>query len=396
MAKPNVHGLPQHLRKDEAGYFLDYFVQEKGLKKRKRVRLGQIPLTQAKRILAQNMGDMAEQKYLAPDKPKVGFFQAVDSYLAYSKARKKSYLRDTYRMKWFKEFFGDRPLDSFSSDLVEAYLVRRREKGHRNRPDKVVSDATLNLDIAILKALMHRAVLNRMIEWDPIQGVKKFKPFFRNRTLDPEEYQKLLENCSGHLKPIVGLAYLTAMRCGEILKLRWDQVDFKNGVIVLEAEDTKTQERREIPLMEEMQELLKQIPQTLPCCDIGKHQKGELGKPFSDLTDKEKRLDNSYVFTWRGHSMESVKTAFRRACRNAGIENFKFHDLRHCAITNLRKAGVSDSVIMSISGHKTHAVFRKYDRVDREDRRAALRKATDFNDRNMTGAAKKKNEQVTA
>jgi hypothetical protein len=51
---------------------------------------------------------------------------------------------------------------------------------------------------------------------------------------------------------------------------------------------------------------------------------------------------------------------------------------------------------MSISGHKTHAVFRKYDRVDREDRRAALRKATDFNDRNMTGAAKKKNEQVTA
>ena len=63
MAKPNVHGLPQHLRKDAGGYFLDYFVQENGLKKRKRVRLGQIPLAQAKRILAQSMGDIAEQKY---------------------------------------------------------------------------------------------------------------------------------------------------------------------------------------------------------------------------------------------------------------------------------------------------------------------------------------------
>ena len=369
MAKPNVHGLPQHLRKDVGGYFLDYFVQENGLKKRKRVRLGQIPLSQAKKILAQNMGDMAEQKYLAPDKPKIGFFQAVDSYLAYSKARKKTHGRDDHRMKLFKEFFGDRPLDSFNSDLVEAYLVHRREKGHLHRPGKAISDATLNLDIAILKALMHRAVLNRMVEWDPIQGVKKFKPFFRNRTLDPEEYQKLLENCSVHLKPIVRLAYLTAMRCGEILKLRWEQVDFKNGVIVLEAGDTKTQERREIPLMEEMAELLKQIPQT---------------------------LGNACVFTWRGRSMESVKTAFKRSCRKAGVLNFKFHDLRHCAITNLRKAVVSDSVIMSISGHKTHAVFRKYDRVDREDRRAALQKAKEFNDTNMTRAAKKTDKQVTA
>ena len=229
-------------------------------------------------------------------------------------------------------------------------------------PIKLISDATLNLDIAILKALMHRAVLNRMVEWDPIQGVKEVQALLWNRTLDPEEYQKLLENCSGHLKPIVKLAYLTAMRCGEILKLRWEQVDFKNGVIALEAEDTKTQERREIPLTEEMFELLKHIPQT---------------------------LGNPCVFTWKGRSMESVKTAFKGACRKAGIENFKFHDLRHCAITNLRKAGVSDSVIMSISGHKTHAVFRKYDRVDREDRREALQRAKEFNDTNMTRVAKK-------
>ena len=57
MSKPNVHGLPQHLRKDEAGYFLDYLVQDEGVKKRKRVRLGLIPLAQAKKILAQHTQD---------------------------------------------------------------------------------------------------------------------------------------------------------------------------------------------------------------------------------------------------------------------------------------------------------------------------------------------------
>ncbi len=363
MAKPNVHGLPQHLRKDGAGYFLDYFVREDGLRRRKRVRLGNIPLAQAKRILAQSMGDMAEEKYLAPDKPQVGFFAAADAFLAYSKARKKSHERDIYRVQLFKDFFGDRPLDSLSPDLVEAFLVHRREKGQLSHPGRPVAEGTLNLDIAILKALVSRAVLNRMIDRDPIRGVKKFKANFRNRTLEPEEYRRLLEKCSSHLKPIVQLAYLTAMRCGEILKLRWEQVDFKNRVIYLEAADTKTQEKREVPLTEELLDLLKQVPRTL-------------GSP--------------YVFTWKGQTMGTIKTAFKRACRQAGVLDFRFHDLRHCAVTNLRKAGVSDSVIMSISGHKTHAVFRKYDRVDREDRLAALEKAKALNDTNMTRTAKGK------
>jgi len=369
MSKPNVHGLPQHLRKDEAGYFLDYFVQEGGIRKRVRVRLGEIPLVQAKKVLAQHMQDIVGKKFLEPNKPKACFYEAADAFLAYSKSRKKSYTRDSYRVRLFKDFFGDRSLESFSPDLVEAFLVHRKKEGLLKRPDKPVADATLNLDIAILKTLVHRAVLNRMIDRDPIAGVKKFKPFSRSRTLEPEEYQRLLQNCSEHLRPIVKLAYLTAMRCGEILGLRWEQIDFKNGVILLEAEDTKTQEKREVPLTEELIDLLKGIPRT---------------------------IGNTCVFTWKGQSIGSIKTAFKKACRKARIEDFRFHDLRHCAVTNLRKAGVNDSVIMSISGHKTHAVFRKYDRVDREDRLAAIQRAKELNDTNMTKAEKRKVEQVTA
>jgi len=115
----------------------------------------------------------------------------------------------------------------------------------------------------------------------------------------------------------------------------------------LASEDTKTAEAREIPLT------------------------GALVASFVVLP---RVLRGSCVFTYAGRSMASIKTAFKAACARAGIENFRFHDLRHCAVTNLRKAGVPTGTIMSISGHKTDAMMRRYDRVDREDRRQLWRK----------------------
>jgi integrase len=357
MSKPNVHGLPNHLRKDGNGYFLDYFVQEDGVSKRKRVRLGHIPLAQAKLILATHMRAIVEQKFLAPEKPKVMFFDAVESFMAYSRSRKKTHYSDELTVGRLKAFFGNRSLDSFTPDLVEAYLVHRTQEGH-GRQGKL-KGATLNRDVACLRTILRRAVLNRQIDRNPIEGVKRFKEDSRNRTLDPEEYQKLLANSALHLRSIIQVAYVTGMRRGEILGLRWNQLDFKNKLIVLEADDTKTQEKREIPLEEGLISLFQRIPRVIGCPN---------------------------VFTYKGKPIESVKTAFQDAKRKAKIGDFRFHDLRHCAITNLRKAGVSDSVIMSISGHKTHAVFRKYDRVDRQDRQTAVQRVRLLIDTVMTQA----------
>ncbi len=357
MSMPNVHGLPQHLRKDVRGYFLDYFIEEGGVKRRKRVRLGQIPLAKAKLILATHMQEIVEQRFLAVDRSKLLFFDAADSYLAVSKARKKSHRNDLMIIPMFKDFFGNRPLESFTTDLVEAYLQKRRQDGQRNHAGKPLSDTTLNKEIVTLKTIFRRAVLNGQIDRNPIIGVRKFKEHFRDRTLEPVEFQALLSCCSQRLKGIVQLAYSTGMRCGEILGLRWNQVDFKGRVIVLEAADTKTREKREVPLSETLLQSFKQIPRTLGC---------------------------DHVFTFKGKRIGCIRKAFERACRKAGIGNFRFHDLRHCAVTNYRKAGVPDTVIMSISGHKTHAVFRRYDRVDREDRHAALRKMESMIDTGMT------------
>lgn len=357
MSAPNVHGLPQYLRKDDAGYYLDYSLKEGGKRVRKRVRLGLIPFVQAKKILAEHMQEIASGKFLTSLIPDATFCEAADSFLGYSQARKKTFKNDYLLIRRLKAYFGDRPLKSLNADVVEDYLTQRRKSGHLKYPGKPLSNMTLNGELRILKSILNRAVLNNLLEKNPIQRVRGFKDVSRDRTLTQEEYEALLGRCSPRLAGIVQLAYWTGMRRGEILGLRWDQVDFKNKVITLEANDTKTQEKREIPLTEELIGIIQRTPRT---------------------------LGNPHVFTHKGKRIKNIKTAFWNAVRAAGIKDFRFHDLRHCAVTNLRKAGVSDSVIMSISGHKTYAMFKRYNRIDREDRLEALNRLAKLKDTNRT------------
>jgi integrase len=131
------------------------------------------------------------------------------------------------------------------------------------------------------------------------------------------------------------MAYQTGMRSGEILNLTWDRVDLKAGLIRLKAEDTKTDDARIVPLTSELTVCLKDLY-------------------------KVRYLHKSHVFLVDGQSVQSVKTAFRAACRRAKITGFRFHDFRHTAVTNMRRAGIDHLTIMKITGHKTLSVFKRY------------------------------------
>ena len=73
------------------------------------------------------------------------------------------------------------------------------------------------------------------------------------------------------------------------------------------------------------------------------------------------------VFLRHGQPFEEIKHSFQSACKKARIENFTFHDLRHCALNNLRKAGNDYFRIMAMSGHKTISVFKRYNLVTEEE-----------------------------
>jgi integrase len=87
---------------------------------------------------------------------------------------------------------------------------------------------------------------------------------------------------------------------------------------------------------------------------------------LSDLA-KVRRLNTNHVFLYEGKPIKSIKTAFRRAKRVSGVEGFRFHDLRHCAATNLRRAGVDTATAMRIVGHKSEKMWKRYNAIDEAD-----------------------------
>lgn len=117
----------------------------------------------------------------------------------------------------------------------------------------------------------------------------------------------------------------------------------KEGFITLRPEDTKTNKAWFIPLNSELMELFKAMPRGLPQIS---------------------------VFLKNGKPITSIRESFQSACRKANITDFTFHDLRHTFTTNMRRAGVHDSVIMAITGHKTTAMFLRYNTVGKDELKA--------------------------
>lgn len=140
----------------------------------------------------------------------------------------------------------------------------------------------------------------------------------------------------------------TGMRKGEILNLRWSQVDLRIGAIKLSAEDTKTNFARTVYLTSRVIQELKRLP---------------------------RRLGTDFVFVnpETGTRWEDARKLFIRARRNAELTHVWFHDLRRSFVTNASRRGVPESVVMRMSGHRTRNVFDRYNIVEDEDVRNAVK-----------------------
>jgi integrase len=136
------------------------------------------------------------------------------------------------------------------------------------------------------------------------------------------------------------MAYYMGIRKAEIINLTWSEVDLQKGFIRLSAERTKTDTSRAIPIHLVVKEMIQKLPR-------GLH------------TDR--------VFLKDGQPFDDFKHSFTTACQNAGIQGFVFHDLRHCALNNLRRSGNDFFKIMALSGHKTMSCFKRYNLVTEDE-----------------------------
>jgi len=156
---------------------------------------------------------------------------------------------------------------------------------------------------------------------------------WRDRTLSPDEEVRLLHAVepigrrNPWAKPLVVLALATAMRQGELLALRWQHVDLANRVARLPQ--TKNGDSRTVPLSTTAVETLRQLP----------------------------RCISGEVFPLRKAALHRI---FVRATERAGLTDFRFHDLRHTAIT--RMAGKLPNVIelSAVTGHRSLSMLKRY------------------------------------
>jgi integrase len=86
-----------------------------------------------------------------------------------------------------------------------------------------------------------------------------------------------------------------------------------------------------------------------------------------------RHISHNHVFSYEGKPLKSIKTTLANALKETGIKDFRFHDLRHTWTTNARKAGVDRTVIMKLTGHKTLSMFTRYNSVDEDDAKQALK-----------------------
>ena len=268
--------------------------------------------------------------------------QAIDKYIREHKIKSLS----LPILNWWKAKLGNKLLTAITTtDIVACrseLMTTEYQIGHQFRPRQA---ATINKYVIILSGLMTTAMKEwQIISSNPCQQIKKLKePKGRTRYLTHDEIKLLLDACQkskmAYLYPIVVIALSTGARRSEILKLKWKDVMFDEHRLIFE--DTKNGDTRSVPLCGNAYSMLAQM-------------KNESGKIH----------DFDLVFQGRiKGKVFDFKKAWKTALKTAGIQDFRFHDLRHTAATYLLRTGIGLIPLSEILGHHTMDMVKRYAHV---------------------------------
>ncbi|MGC1607680.1 MAG: site-specific integrase [Candidatus Acidiferrum sp.] len=235
------------------------------------------------------------------------------------------------------KFFGYTATNQGS--LVAAITVDRIREFVRKRQGEKTGNAAINRSLALIRRMFNIARTDGKIQFMPVVRLLK-EPPPRKGFVARAQFEHLLSKLPSHLRPLVTFLYYCGVRVGEATQIEWNQVDLHGALIRLEVEQTKTSEARVVPLPDVLIQVLRKV-------------KKKEGLVFSDTNLREE---------------------WAEATKAAEMPGLLVHDLRRSAIRNLIAAGVPEKVAMSISGHKTRAVFDRYHIVSTDDVSNAMKK----------------------
>ena len=287
---------------------------------------------------------------------KMTFQELTNWYLELKKVKKlKSYKRVKGALSQFNAVFGTQKVNAIKLEQLENYQEERLEEGK--------SPATVDMEIAIAKTMITKGFYNDKVgpqvlkAFGNIERMLKRGNNSRDRLLSFEEYNKLLEHAPHHLRAILIVAFNTGMRKGEILNLKWSDINRKRGIIKLEPDGTKEKKPKKIPINHHVAEVLNSL---------------------------SRAIHHDNVFTYRSRPIGAdLRTALKNTCKAAGIKygqnepgGFRFHDIRTTVKTNMLRAGVDKAMRDTILGHSLEGMDVYYLKLTEEDLKEAMEKYT--------------------
>ena len=329
-------------------FYIDYY--HNGRRIREKIGTSK---TLAETTLRKRKVAIAEGKYLDKKKEvRIRFKDFAVEYRKWAEVNNKSYKKSK---AWIIErlvgYFEEKLLSEITSWHVEKYKAMRKEEILKRQNEKTsdikqVSMATLNRELACLQHMFSKGIEWGKVDSNPVSKVKFFKESNgRLRYLLPGEIILLIDCCPPQLKPIVITAVCTGLRKGEIVYLKWDDIDFRNRVIYIG--NTKNGEKREVPMNDYLTEALKSI----------------------------RRNDKSpYVFCdEKGKPYYGFHKSFATALKKAGIKDFRFHDLRHSFASNLVMEGIDLATVRELLGHKSIEMTLRYSHLSPNHKAKAVK-----------------------
>jgi len=254
--------------------------------------------------------------------------EMIDGYLDRIRGTLRAYREYERYGRYWKAAFPGKTLRQIVPSDIERYVAKRVTQ---------VAPATVNRELAFLKHLFNVAIADGRAENNPVRAVKLFKENnSRVRFLSEDEEARLRKSLGEEEWKKVAVAIHTGLRQAEQFNLQWPYVDFATGIITIAR--SKHGEARRVPMNDTVREILRSLPSRLKSRYVFPSKTGD--------TPLDARNYTSRVFV--------------PALRRAGIDGFRWHDLRHTFASRLVMAGVDLRTVQELMGHKTLVMTLRY------------------------------------
>lgn len=306
----------------------------------------------ASKLLQQRLEEKKKPTFVGPSEKKL----TLDDL---EKAIKADYIRHQ-RRSWETVEHCLKPLKAFFKFDTLLEIGGRVGEYQDHRLAQGMARATINRECTYLKRgykLLFQAKPRRVSEVPVIEMLEGEN--VREGFLAVADFEAALPRIKDDdTRDIVQFLYNCAWRSGEAESLEWNKIDLNEWIIRLARKNSKNKKPRTLVLVGELKEIIvRRLAKRLPECPL--------------------------VFHRQGKPIKSFAKAFKTACKNVGLEGVVPHDMRRSGVRNLRRAGNDEHDCMGISGHKTRAVFDRYDIIDEDDQRRSLERQQEYKHQQM-------------